>query len=174
MRISEALARLQLAEVADEQHVQEAIRLFKVSTLAVRHLPSSHRFVGWIVWCGVVLIGVAWAAVQAANASFSGADAVTGSAQFMDKIMSAERLILRRVPIGTPPSLPCPARYAAHMCARGTGARVQRTKLIEELTPKDSAERGIDSLAINRALEIMVQRGAFQPYAQGKVLERLK
>jgi len=71
IRISESLAKMQLSEEANEEHVKEAVRLFKVSTL------------------------------KAAKEGGGGGDAMAGSAEYLEGIQKAERNIKRRLPIGS-------------------------------------------------------------------------
>jgi len=72
VRISEALAKMQLSEEANEEHVKEAVRLFKVSTLKA-----------------------------AQEGGGSSGDAMAGSTEYMEQIQKAERNIKRRLPIGS-------------------------------------------------------------------------
>jgi len=72
VRISESLAKMQLSEEANEEHVKEAVRLFKVSTLKA-----------------------------AKEGGGSGGDAMAGSSEYMEQIQKAERNIKRRLPIGS-------------------------------------------------------------------------
>jgi len=71
IRISESLAKMQLSDEANEEHVKEAVRLFKVSTL------------------------------KAAKEGGAGGDAMAGSAEYLESIQKAERNIKRRLPIGS-------------------------------------------------------------------------
>jgi len=71
VRISESLAKMQLSEEANEEHVKEAVRLFKVSTL------------------------------KAAKEGGVGGDALSGSPEFLESVQKAERNIKRRLPIGS-------------------------------------------------------------------------
>jgi len=75
VRISEALAKMQLSEEANEEHVKEAVRLFKVSTLK--------------------------AAQEGGGGSSGDAMAMAGSTEYMEQIQKAERNIKRRLPIGS-------------------------------------------------------------------------
>merc|ERR1712129_542875 len=72
VRISESLAKMQLSEEANEEHVKEAVRLFKVSTLKALKEGGG-----------------------------SGADAMAGSGEYVENIQKAERNIKRRLPIGS-------------------------------------------------------------------------
>jgi len=71
IRIAESLAKMQLSEEANEDHVKEAVRLFKVSTL------------------------------KAAKEGGASGDAMAGSAEYLEGIQKAERNIKRRLPIGS-------------------------------------------------------------------------
>merc|ERR1712129_694640 len=72
VRISESLAKMQLSEEANEEHVKEAVRLFKVSTLKALKEGGG-----------------------------SGADEMAGSGEYVENIQKAERNIKRRLPIGS-------------------------------------------------------------------------
>jgi len=72
IRIAESLAKMQLSEEANEDHVKEAVRLFKVSTLKA-----------------------------AKEGGMATTDSLSGSNQFLESVQKAERNIKRRLPIGS-------------------------------------------------------------------------
>jgi len=72
IRIAESLAKMQLSNEANEEHVKEAVRLFKVSTLKA-----------------------------AKEGGVAGIDALMGSGEYLEAVQKAERNIKRRLPIGS-------------------------------------------------------------------------
>eukprot|EP01083_Nonionella_stella_P230735 815340_1 len=75
IRISESLAKMQLSEEANEEHVKEAVRLFKVSTL------------------------------KAAKEGTGAAGVQLDNNQYLESVQKAERNIKRRLPIGSKTSV---------------------------------------------------------------------
>ena len=73
IRIAESLAKMQLSEEANEEHVKEAVRLFKVSTLK--------------------------AAKEGGGGG--GVDNLVGNQEYLESVQKAERNIKRRLPIGS-------------------------------------------------------------------------
>ena len=75
VRISEALARMELSEVADERHVKEAIRLFQVSTYR--------------------------AAMQGGGEGARGGVGMVGGGEFERQVLGGEKEVRLRMPAGS-------------------------------------------------------------------------
>ncbi|KRX57534.1 DNA replication licensing factor mcm5 [Trichinella sp. T9] len=143
IRIAEALAKMELSPYATDRHVDEALRLFQVSTLAA---ASQGTLSGglWIL-CFPLVLYVRMTCLFLGTCCFSGVEGFS-TKEDQEQFIRIERQIRKRFPVGT--------------------------QVAEHVVIQDFITQGYQEATIRKVIYAMVRRGDLHHRLQRKMLYR--